>query len=358
MTKLSRHRFGHPNQESRERQNGITILGETIPLGYDRVSISKLRFLPDNPRIYAVTHRTPGFSDLTEEEQQEAIFLALCKEPSVKNLKEDVKRNRGLIESILVRTDSREVIEGNSRLAVYRLLREESEDELWDRIPCELISSITDEQQAAYLQKIHVMGKTQWTAYDKANFYVYLHGKGRSVEQIAKDYRESKSAVHRKIAVVNAMVENGDVEKRNHFSYYDVLLTEFSKKPEDARAHRDLEPLREALLTRIKEFGTDDKKNEFTALEMRKWLPRLKKKPRIAKKFIAGTITLEDAGELARETGVEVSIRRAFDTLNGIEKIAITNLDTGRFGAFVQLVRKVTREIGRIQKIVDGVRKR
>ena len=100
----------------------IKILGKAIPLTSDYRNIEELYFLGENPRVYAVTHGEPGFEDLMREEQQEVIFQKLCKEPSVKNLIPEVRRHGGLMEPILVREDTREVIEGNSRLAVYRHL--------------------------------------------------------------------------------------------------------------------------------------------------------------------------------------------------------------------------------------------
>ena len=336
----------------------ITILGVTIRVGYDQMSISELRFLPDNPRVYAVTHGRSGFSGLDEEEQQEAIFRALCEESSFKNLKNEIKRHGGLIEPILVRAD-KQVIEGNSRLAVYRQLREEDEDGDWARIPCELIGDITDEQQAAYLQDVHVTGKASWSAYEKANYaYGYRYRKNWTVDKIAKTLGESTSTIRAKIKVVQMMADNDDTDKLSHFSYYEVLARQFPGTTKDVNGSGHLERLQQAFLERIKAFGTDDKKNEFTAQEMRKCLPPLIEKPRVAKKFIDGTLTLEDAWERARKTGVEVSIRRAFNALKNIERTAITDLDRGRAGAFAQMVRKAAREIERIRKIVESVRKR
>ena len=100
----------------------IKILERAIPLGSDMMNIRQLKFLKDNPRVYACTHGEPDFDQLLEEEQQDIIYSRLLDEPSVKNLERDVKRHGGLMEPILVRLDTKEVIEGNSRLAVYRKL--------------------------------------------------------------------------------------------------------------------------------------------------------------------------------------------------------------------------------------------
>ncbi|MCY4489590.1 MAG: hypothetical protein OXF11_21115 [Deltaproteobacteria bacterium] len=142
-------------------QKHVTILGEAVPVASGEVDIYKLKFLRDNPRVYACTHGEPGFEDRTEEEQQELILERLREEPSVRNLVPDVKRHGGLIEPIFVRNDTMEVIEGNSRLAVYRLLDQRNEEGEWGRVQCELVSSLTEDQQAAFLNQVHVKGKTK-----------------------------------------------------------------------------------------------------------------------------------------------------------------------------------------------------
>ena len=83
--------------------------------------------MKDNPRVYACTHGEANFDNLMEEEKQDIILEKLLQEPSVKKLIPEVKRHGGLMEPILVRRDTMEVIEGNSRLAVYRQLHQKNE---------------------------------------------------------------------------------------------------------------------------------------------------------------------------------------------------------------------------------------
>ena len=103
------------------------------------------RPLPRSDGVYAVTHGEAGFDQKPQEEQEDTIFEKLQNEPSVKNLVREVQRHGGLIERVLVRVGTMEVIEGNSRLAVYRILRDKGADGDWDRIPCHVISTLTDE---------------------------------------------------------------------------------------------------------------------------------------------------------------------------------------------------------------------
>ena len=146
-----------------KNENAMKILDKSIPIANDYIRIDQLKFLKDNPRVYACTHGEPDFDRLIEGEQQDIIFKKLLKEPSVKNLIPEVKRHGGLMEPILVRRDTMEVIEGNSRLAVYRQLHQKNEEGDWELIPCYIVSSLTEDQQAAFLNQIHVKGKTTWS---------------------------------------------------------------------------------------------------------------------------------------------------------------------------------------------------
>ena len=181
-----------------------TLLGETIQFRDDYIDIDTLKFLKDNPRVYACTHGLPDFENWTEEEQQDEIFKQLLQEPSVKNLLPEVRRHKGLVEPISVRYDRMEVIEGNSRLAVYRKLRDDKFEGEWQLIPCEIVSSITDEQQAAFLNEVHVKGKTQWSAYEKANFAYVRKAKGWGSDQIAKLFGESHGTIRKRVNVIGA----------------------------------------------------------------------------------------------------------------------------------------------------------
>lgn len=338
-------------------QKEMTLLGKTIRVANAHKDVSKLRFLPDNPRVYAATHGAQDFGDLSEEAQQDAIFQALCSEPSVKNLKREITRHGGLIEPIFVRADTDQVIEGNSRLAVYRLLLREGADGDWDRIPCELVSSLTDEQQAVYLQQVHVTGKTQWSAYEKANFaYVQCREHGWSVDRLVELFGEGRQTIARKIAVIEMMAKNGDTE-RSRFSYYDVLFGIFSqKKPSlDGRTVHEPETLRDTLLDQVRGFKSDERQNAFTAMEMRTKVPHIMKKPGIQRKFIAGKLTLDEAFDLSKGAPVEDRMRRAVYTLSRIEKSEIASLDRGRVGAFQQQVRRAQKAVDRLRRIVEAI---
>ena len=333
----------------------ITILGEKVLLSSDYKSIFDLKFLQDNPRVYACTHGEPGFSALTEQEQQDTIYKKLLQEPSVKNLTPEIKRHGGLMEWILVRHDTMEVIEGNSRLAVYRYLHEEDRGGDWELIPCHIVSKLTDKQQAALLNQIHIKGKTKWSAYEKANFsYVHYKKKGLNYEQIGEVFGESQQTIRTRIKVIEMMRENQDSE-RSHFSYYDVLV----RNPAISEAMKNnTEGIKDCLLPIIKNFGISDENNDFEARELRDKLPEIlkKPKPKILKKFIGGDLTLAEAYQVAKESKIHKRIKQAHEILDGIEKSELENLDQNAKNAMMPELRKLGRTFKRVMQMVEELK--
>lgn len=329
------------------KKDAMKILGESILRGSDYLDIHDLLFLADNPRVYACTHGKVNFARKTPEEKQQIIYQELLKESSVKNLIPEIKRHGGLMESILVRLDTMQVIEGNSRLAVYRKLHESDDTGDWELIPCETVSSLTDEQQAAFLNQVHVKGKTQWSAYEKANFAYVRKQSGWSVEKIAEVFGESKPTIYTRINVIEMMKENRDTS-RSHFSFYDVLArtTEAKKHIEEGGLKR--------LLFDIKLFGENQDENYFTALDMRKKLPVVLNKPRVLKKYESGGISLDEAYQRAKTSRAEDKIKQATALLDDVEKSEIETLVRNELNALKLAFKKHQRQVKRIEGIIGS----
>ena len=327
----------------------ITILGEKIPINEDLIDIHDLKFLKENPRVYASTYGVSNFGDKTEEEQQDIIFNRLSNEPSVKNLKPDIKRHGGLMEWILVRLDTMEVIEGNSRLAVYRKLHEdEPENDAWSHIPCNIVSGLTDKQQAAFLNQIHVKGKTQWSAFEKANFAYVRKGKGMPFGEIAKLFGESEATIRIRTKSIGEMEDNKDREP-NHFSYYDVLV-----RTKGLIAGMESAGGLKNLLSDIKQIGPEED-GPFTALDLRKKLPVVLKKPKVLKKYVDRKIDLDQAYQRAKISDVEENIKQATGLLEDVSKDKVSDLEKNEFNAFKQATRKLSREVKRITDMTKDI---
>ena len=327
----------------------MRILGEDIPFTEDYRDIYELKFLKDNPRVYAVTHGQKGFGDYTEEEQQELIFGKLREEPSVKNLVPDVRRHGGLIEPILVRHDTQEVIEGNSRLAVYRLLHEGKAEGEWSLIPCYIVTGLTPQQQAAFLNQIHVKGKTQWSAYEKANFAYVRRANEWSIEAIAELFGESPNTIRTRINVIELMKNSRDNDT-GHFSHYDVLVRTSSIW----REMKDSNAFRERVVEEIKALDPNPNQQEFTAQDLRKKLPAIVKKPKVLRRYIRNEMDLEESYLRAAVSPAEERVRKALAVLE-ISRQDVENLDKNSLNALRQVIRKLVREVERIRQMADDI---
>ncbi len=330
-----------------KNEKKIQILKKAIDITSDYLNIDKLKFLKDNPRVYACTHGEPGFSDLIEEEQQEIIYAKLLEEPSVKNLHPEIKRHAGLMESILVRHDTMEVIEGNSRLAVYRKLNQEDQTGEWELIPCDIVSSLTDEQQFAFLSQIHVKGKTPWSAYEKANSAYVIRERGWSIEKIAKLIGESETTIRTRIDTVQMMKDNRD-NKRPHFSYYDVIV----RNPKIKKQVKSKEGLPN-LLNVIKNFEDSGEDNKFTAKDLRDKLPVVLENRRVLQKFKDNKLNLEEAYQRSRKSDLEDKVKRAQGLLDDISVSEVEQLEQKRLKSFKYAVGKLTKKVKRIRDMIE-----
>ena len=322
----------------------IAIMGEDVPARHEIIPIEKLKFLPDNPRVYAVIRDMEDFLGLTPEEKQDRIYECLLKEPSVKKLIPEIKRDRGLQEPIIVRWDTQEVIEGNSRLAVYRKLLNENPNEVhWKEIRCLVVSSLTDDQQTRLLGQIHLHGKTEWSRYARALYcYRWVEEQERDPATLAPLSGLTAAEIKKNVKTIKLMQENDDNNLSN-YSYYDVLV----RNRAISSAIDDSSTLRDTLLSKIKT-------KDFTAQEMRDRLPTIIGKLKILRKFEKGEVTLKDAYDRASISGAQHRLRKIREGLEDIEKEDIEPLEHNEIKAVEQVLRKIRRELGRVSGMVSA----
>ena len=89
------------------------------------------------------------------------------------NLVPSIKANGGLIEPLLVKGQL--VLEGNSRLAAYRILAE-GRDTKWQKVRVRrLPDSITEAEVFALLGEFHIVGKRDWAPFEQAGYLYREH---------------------------------------------------------------------------------------------------------------------------------------------------------------------------------------
>lgn len=322
-------------------EHTISIMGEEVAAHSDKRHIDELLFLPDNPRVYAAVREMANFNALPDDEQQHRIYQRLLKEPSVKKLIPEIKRDGGLHDPIVVRWDTKQVIEGNSRLAAYRRLNEKSPGD-WTKIQCLIVGKLTHDQQTRLLGQAHLRGKTDWSSYAKALFcYRWVIEDKRDAAALHRVSGLSVKMINKYVRVIQLMSENND-EKQSHFSYYDVAVS--GRKISSAL--QNSQTLKEELLSQIKN-------ERFTAQELRKRLPVVIDKPKILRKFERGDINLEDAHDRAKISDTQRRLRRVRDGLDDIEKTEIEKLDHNELKAVQQILRKISRNLTRVRRMVD-----
>ena len=176
----------------------------------------KLLFFVDNPRVFSVV-RANGKQPTQEEIQQQLSELE-----HVKELREDIKRNGGLIEPLIVRGGSFEVLEGNSRLASYRQLAEKDPIK-WGMVKCTVLPyDVQDSLVFALLGQFHIKGKKDWAPYEQASVPVPAYRTTASAENPRPRTRPQYEERYSSIETYQFMVDHDEVAT-SKWSYYDDI---------------------------------------------------------------------------------------------------------------------------------------
>jgi hypothetical protein len=292
-----------------EEVGSMLIRGQEVPVITKMVEQDTLRFYVDNPRVYSIL-RSGGKEQPTQEEIQERLQGL----EHVKELREDIKINKGLLEPLIVKSGTFEVLEGNSRLAAYRALVSK-EPLKWNLVKCTLLPSDIDESLIfALLGRYHVNGKKNWAPYEQAGFlYRRFHKHSIPLQALAKEIGMSTKEISRLIEVYAFMVDNAENHTERWSYYYEYLR---SNKIRKARAQN---PAFDSLIVEKIKSQEIEK-----AVDVRDQLPIICSTPKVLSKFINKTIDFEKAYDNAVSAGGDNS------TLNQIKRFRelITKAET------------------------------
>lgn len=227
----------------------ITVDGAPFVLEHLDIPVDKLELDKRNPRIQYRLALEQGSKTLDE------VILGMSE---VTKLRKDIELNGGLREKIIVQKaeDGKyKVLEGNCRTVCFRSLRampKYKESDKWDSIPARVVPADVEERKVAILlSDLHVAGKIQWKAHEKAGQIFRMSRELKMSEgDIATYLRQSKSTISRFLNAYAFMqdkfftIDNGkyarDGEKR--WSFFD----EFYRSKELREEHK-----------RNPEFGED-----------------------------------------------------------------------------------------------------
>lgn len=202
----------------------LTLSGKEIPVRTGFLRVGELRFYPQNPRLYSLVCAGE------EEPSQAVIQKRLAAMEHVKQLVQSIRANGGLTDPLIVRDGDYMVLEGNSRLAAYRLLA--GNDAIkWGLVKCTLLpQEISESLVFALLGEYHIIGKKDWAPYEQAG-YLYRRYRHHGIEpaKMAQEMGLSTKMVGHLIDIYTFMVKHGD-DVVERWSYYDEFLSHHSIK--------------------------------------------------------------------------------------------------------------------------------
>jgi hypothetical protein len=266
----------------------ILVRGVEIPVQTVMLEQSKLLFYPENPRVYSVL-REDG-----KVPTQEEIRDRLQEMEHVKELIQDIKVNGGLIEPLIVRDGTLEVLEGNSRLAAYRFLSK-ADPLKWGLVKCTVLPA--DVQEAlifALLGEYHIKGKKDWAPYEQAGFlYRRYKQHNADIDALSAEIGMSSIKVKHLIDTYEFMLAHGEVDV-TRWSYYD----EYLKSRKVSRARREFPDLDKVIVNKIKSQEIE------RAMDLRDQLPIICTAPGAAlEKLISGKWPFDKAFKHAVRCG-------------------------------------------------------
>jgi hypothetical protein len=276
-----------PN-DSKENMDTLPVLGQEIPVERKVLSQTSLLFYPENPRIYSIVR-----ADESEPDQDE-VFRRLSQQEHVKQLVQDIKLHGGLLDPVIVRGGSMHVLEGNSRLAAYRLLAK-ADPIKWGKIKCMVLPADTEESVIfAILAQYHIKGKKDWAPFEQAGFLYRRHKvESLSPVDLAKDMKMGRETVKNMIETYQFMIDHNqdDISK---WSYY----FEFIKSRKIGRVRKQSDKLDKLVVKKIKSGEIE------RAVDVRDELPKICEGPtRTLNSFLDGKITFGSAVDKANAAG-------------------------------------------------------
>jgi predicted transcriptional regulator len=308
--------------EAKSTTKSSIIVGDTeILTEIQLLPVKELCYYTENPRIFSI------LKQLGRNVTQEEIERKLWELDSTKDLYQDIKRNGGLLEEIIVR--GREVLEGNSRLCAYRHLLKnaiEADDtsglEKWSNIRARVLPKDTpDETIFGILGILHIRGKAEWRPYEQAS-YLFRQSEeyGKSPSELANQIGVSETTVKNMLQAYQ-MMEKSRVTDPNTFSYF----VEFSK----SRKLPDVQEFLPRGVVLQDKFSEWVKEERIPRAEAVRDLPTILQDKSARQKFMDGKVSFDQALEIAKERHPEAvstfysKLKKATEALRNVEEARV-----------------------------------
>lgn len=270
-------------------KDSLTVNKKELPVKLQALNQVDLFFYPENPRIYSIVCIGGGTPDQAEIQEH------LAKMDHVKQLIQSIKANGGLKEPLLVQDKKNVVLEGNSRLAAYRILASQDPAK-WSMIKCRILpQDISEKDIFAILGTFHIVGRKDWAPFEQAGYLFRRNSKQKITTQaIANELGFTKQRVEHLIDVYSFMIKHNDMAP-SQWSHYDELL-----KSRVVKTARDTIPNFDKTIVRKIKTGEISK-----AVDVRDKLPKiLSASKKTVKRFMGGKVDFNNAFEMAIDQGL------------------------------------------------------
>ena len=270
-------------------ESKLTIKGKEVNIKQCSIRQDALRFYPENPRIYSFI--SAGSEELTQDD----IERKLIQLDHVKQLVQSIKANGGLLDSLIIKEKDNIVVEGNSRLAAYRILARKDPIK-WGKIKCTLLPrDIKEDQIFALLGEYHIIGRKDWAPFEQAGYLWRRQNNSKiSSDQMSKEMGLSVKKINHLINVYSFMIEHSEVDVQK-WSYYEEYL-----KSNKVKNVRECNPNLDNIVVKRIKSGDIQK-----ATDVRDKLTKvIAAKGNVLKRFLNNKHSLEDCYELVVHRGL------------------------------------------------------
>lgn len=303
----------------------IMTIGKTsIEVEDLELNQNELLFYSENPRVFNAMH-----SSENDNPSQEDLEKKMRSLDSVKKLKVNIEAMGGLLTPVIVCRNV--VLEGNSRLAAYRILAE-SDKVKWSKIKCtKLPDDISEELILSLLGSVHLVGQTPWSAFEKACYVYRIKEKSRRpVEAMANDMGLNVSEAKLYVKVYQKMLEAGDLKPTQWSYYYELLKNKNIEKVSDENP--DLMVI-DTIVDKIRDGKISEAQDIRKIADIAK--SRHEDAIMVLKDFLDEQIPLDDAVDLVSDVNKAQAIKKGFskfkklltDNIQEIENQTKTDAD-------------------------------
>ena len=176
------------------------------------VDVSQIVLDTENPRI---KHLMAMYEQVTDVHMKLALGAGgdadddATAQDKYRQLKHAIRETGGVVQPIILKDQGDGTflcVEGNTRVAIYRELADESAPGSWTEILAVVHDDLTEQQAHEIRLQVHLVGPRSWSAYAKGKYLYELWNQDKMpMEEILRVCGGTEEAVQREIAAFEDM---------------------------------------------------------------------------------------------------------------------------------------------------------